>query len=292
MAEASGLALLKPGERDPLVTTTYGTGELIRHALEKGCSKIILGIGGSATVDGGVGMAQALGVRFRDERGQEIGPGGGSLDRIVQIDRSQSDPRIGSCSILAACDVTNRLTGPQGAANVYGPQKGATPAMVKFLEQNLEHLAQVIKDSLGKQVGALQGGGAAGGMGAGIVAFLDGELRPGFSLISQAVKLEEWIQWADLVITGEGKMDAQTAFGKTPAGIAGLSNRQGKPVIAFTGSLVDGPDKLPDTGFAAVIPIADRPMTLEQSLSDAGRLLENAGERVARLVKLGGSLVP
>jgi len=287
MAAASGLALLKPGERNPLVTTTYGTGELIRYALDKGCREIILGIGGSATVDGGVGMAQALGVRFTDQAGQETGPGGGSLGRIEHIDRSAADPWLKNCKVYAACDVSNPLTGRTGAARVYGPQKGATPAMVKQLDKNLKHLAGLIYDKWDLDVDDLSGAGAAGGVGAGIVAFLNGELKPGFELISRTVNLEKWIRWANVVITGEGKMDFQTAFGKTPAGVARLATGLNRPVIAFTGALGEQSAMLHSLGFSAVIPIADRPMTLEQSVADAGRLLENAAERAFRLIALG-----
>jgi glycerate kinase len=284
MAAASGLALLKPHERNPLIATSYGTGELVRHALDKGCREIILGIGGSASVDGGVGMAQALGIGFTDATGNEIPPGGGHLGNVYHIDFSGSDSRLASCKIYAACDVTNLLTGQEGAAYVYGPQKGAKPAMVKQLDDNLLHLSRVVFDLLHFDIGSIQGGGAAGGMGAGIAAFLNGELRPGFDLISQTVKLEKWIKWADLVITGEGRMDSQTTFGKTPAGVARMASKHNKPVIGFTGSLGNKPDKLLELGFTVVMPIADKPMTLEQSIADAGELLENAAERVARLL--------
>jgi glycerate kinase len=290
MAAASGLALLKPHERNPLVTTTYGTGELIKYALDKGCREIILGIGGSASVDGGVGMAQALGIGFTDAMGNEILPGGGNLGNIYHIDFSESDSRLASCRIYAACDVSNLLTGQEGAAYVYGPQKGAKPAMVKQLDDNLLHMSRVVFDLLHIDIGSMRGGGAAGGMGAGITAFLNGELIPGFELISQTVNLEKWIKWADLVITGEGKMDFQTAFGKTPAGVAKLASVHYKPVIAFTGYPGLEPDKFGEMGFTTVIPITDKPMTLEQSVSDAGRLLENAAERVAKVLKLGKSL--
>ena len=287
MAAASGLELLKSEERNPLVTTSYGTGELIRFAFDKGCSEIILGIGGSATVDGGVGMAQALGISFTDAAGNEIGPGGSNVGSIYHIDFSTVDSLLATCKIYAACDVTNLLTGPDGAAYVYGPQKGANMAMVKLLDDNLLHLSRIIIELLHIDIGKLQGGGAAGGMGAGIAAFLNGELKQGFELISQIVKLEYWIGWADLVITGEGRMDFQTAFGKTPAGVARMANRLNKPAIAFTGSLGEGTDKVQDLGFAAVIPIADKPMSLEQSMADAGRLLENAAERTFRIMDLG-----
>jgi len=286
MAAASGLKLLEPKERNPLITTTYGTGELIKYTLSMGCDEIILGLGGSATIDGGVGMAQALGMKFKDEHGQEASAGGGSLSSIAEIDCSQIDSRIKQCRIVAACDVINPLTGPKGAAIVYGLQKGATPLMVKLLDSNLKHLARILNDSLGIKVEKLQGGGAAGGLGAGVVAFLNGELKPGFDLISKTVKLEEWINWADLIVTGEGKMDAQTEFGKTPAGVAKTAFQYKKPVIAFTGSLEGKPEIFYRCGFHAIIPIADKPMTLEQSILNAGRLLEDAAQRSFYLIGL------
>jgi glycerate 2-kinase len=287
MAAASGLALLKPEERNPLITTSFGTGELIRHALDKGFNEIILAIGGSATVDGGAGMAQALGIRLMDEFEQEISRGGGSLSRLTDIDFSVFDQRLKKCKIYAACDVLNPLTGPKGAACIYGPQKGATNTMVRKLDANLKHFSKVILDLLNTDVEKLEGGGAAGGMGAGIVAFLDGELRPGFELISHMVKLDIWINKADLIITGEGKLDSQTAFGKVPAGVATMAQKSNKPVIAFTGSVNEEPDHFKKMGFKAVIPIADRPLTLQQSILHAGKLLENAAERSFNLIRLG-----
>jgi glycerate 2-kinase len=287
MAAASGLALLKPEEKNPLITTSFGTGELIRHALDKGLREIILAIGGSATVDGGVGMAQALGIRITDEFKQEIGKGGGNLSRLKNIDFSAIDQRLKKCKIYAACDVFNPLTGPTGAAFIYSPQKGATKTMVRKFDTNLKHFSKVIFDLLGLDVEKLEGGGAAGGMGAGIVAFLDGELRPGFELISNIAKLDKWINNADLIITGEGKMDVQTAFGKVPAGVAKLAKKLNKPVIAFTGSSCEEPDRFNKMGFKAVIPIADKPMTLQESILHAGKLLENAAQRSINLISLG-----
>jgi len=287
MAAASGLALLKPEERNPMITSTYGTGELIRHALDRGCTEIILGIGGSATVDGGVGMAQALGISFTDDTGWEIAPGGGRLGGIYRIDLSNRDPRITHCKIFAACDVTNPLTGPHGASHIFGPQKGATPDMIVKLEVNLEHMARVIRNQWHIDIGEFPGGGAAGGMGAGIIAFLGGTLKPGFEMISHIMKLEEHIAWADLVITGEGKMDTQTSFGKVPAGVARMATHQSKPVIGITGSMSEEPDVFKQLGVTTVIPIADRPMTTEQSMEEAGRLLEQTAERTFRLMELG-----
>jgi len=292
MAAASGLALLKPEERNPMITSTFGTGELIRFALDKGVKEIILGIGGSATIDGGMGMAQALGISITDDTGWETEPGAISMGRIFQINLKNLDPRIGPCKIYAACDVKNPLTGPSGAASVFGPQKGANPYMVMKLDAHLNHLSQIIHKQLHVDVEEMPGGGAAGGLGAGIVAFLKGTLNPGFELISRIVKLDEWISWADLVITGEGKMDFQTAFGKTPAGVAGIANRLNKPVIAFTGALGEIPRSSETPAFDAVIPITDRPMTLEQSVANAGKLLENAAERAFSLMAVANKLKP
>jgi glycerate 2-kinase len=284
MAAASGLALLKAGERNPMITSTFGTGELIRFALDQGVKEIILGIGGSATIDGGMGMAQALGISITDDTGWETEPGAISMGRIFQINLKNLDPRIAQCKIYAACDVTNPLTGPSGAASVFGPQKGANPYMVIKLDAHLKHLSQIIRRQLHAEVEEMPGAGAAGGLGAGIVAFLEGTLQPGFELISRICRLDEWISWADLVITGEGKMDFQTAFGKTPSGVAGMAKTLNKPVIAFTGAIGDIPGS---SAFDVVMPVADKPMTLEQSVADTGRLLENAAERVFRIIKLG-----
>jgi glycerate kinase len=284
MSSASGLAILAPEERNPLHTNSYGSGELILAALEKGCREIIVGIGGSATVDGGVGMAQALGVKFK---GLEKGDGGGELRGIQDIDISALDGRILKTSIFAACDVKNVLTGPEGAAFVFGPQKGADQDAVNSLNANLLHLSQMIKAKLGIDVEQLPGGGAAGGMGAGITAFLKGELKNGFDLIAGIVNLEHWINWSDMVITGEGKIDLQTAYGKAPAGISGMANKKGKPVIAFTGSLGNNLNMTDTIGLTAIIPIVDKPMSLTDAMTNAGELLENASERTFRLIALG-----
>lgn len=287
MAAASGLSLLGSGERDPLQTTTYGTGELIADALGRGCERIILGVGGSATVDGGCGMASALGVRFLDSHGQVLPPGGGALLELAEIDLSGLHGGLAGCTVEAACDVTNPLTGTNGSALVYGPQKGATEAEAGLLDKCLAHLAKQIEQWLHKRVESLPGAGAAGGLGAGIAAFLGGSLRPGVDLISGVVNLAGWINWADLVITGEGRMDRQTSFGKTPAGVARLCLAAGKPVVALTGAVHES-EVLYELGFRAVMPIADRPMSLEDSLARAGQLLEQAAERLMRLQGLFG----
>ncbi len=290
MAAASGLALLRPEERNPMIASSFGTGELIRFALDHGCKEIILGIGGSATVDGGMGMAQALGVSFTDDTGWETEPGAISMGRIFQVSMKNIDKRLAECQVNAACDVTNPLTGPQGAAHIFGPQKGANPYMVIKLDSHLQHFAQVIRKQLYKEVEYLPGAGAAGGLGAGIVAFLNGTLHPGFELVSRMTGFEQQVQQADLVITGEGQMDQQTGFGKTPSGIAILAQKYKKPVIAFTGAITGFHEDFVKAGFHAVMPVADKPMTLEQSMYDAGRLLEEASERTFRIMKLAQHL--
>jgi glycerate kinase len=286
MAAASGMALLKPTERNPMHTTTFGTGELIRQAIDKGYKKIIIGIGGSATIVGGVGMAQALGVRFLDEKGKKTGHGGRYLKIIKGIDASEMDSRIKECRIYAACDVRNLLSGKSGAAYIYGKQKGAGPSDIKELDKGLRNLSEIIKTELNTDVAELSGGGAAGGLGAGIVAFLHGELKHGFDLIAEIAGLNQWIEWADLVVTGEGKIDSQTVYGKVPAGIAKLALRKKKPAIGFAGIISHDIENLYDMGFSAIIPIADRPMTLDQSIKNAGRLLEDAVTRTFRLLSI------
>lgn len=287
MAAASGMALIKPEERNPMITTSYGTGELIKNAIEKGCESIIIGIGGSATVDCGVGMAQALGIRFTDEDGNQIKQGGGNLGDIKRIDISSIDERIKSCKITVASDVNNILTGREGAAYVFGPQKGANDEQVKILDDNLVHLSDLIRSQLNIDVSDIPGGGAAGGVGAGIVAFLGGKIRKGFEVISGIMNLDEYIKGSDLIITGEGKIDGQTAYGKTPAGVAGIAVKYNKPVIAFAGALGKDYEKLYNHGFSAIIPIADKPMNLEQSMKETGTLLEEAASRMIRVLKIG-----
>ncbi len=286
MAAASGIELLKPGERNPWITSTFGTGQLIKDALEKGCEKILLGIGGSATNDCGAGMAEALGVRFAGSRGESIGPGGGSLDRVENIHMEGLDSRIKGARIKVACDVTNPLTGPSGASAVYGPQKGADPEMVSKLDGNLKHFAGMIRDQLGKKVSQVPGAGAAGGLGAGLMAFLDADLMKGFDMIAESVGLEERIREADLVITGEGKLDEQTQFGKTPFGVAQLAKRYGKPVIAVAGTVDEGAQVLYKKGFDVILPIQEKPSDLEYSLRNAKQMLQRTGERIARLITI------
>lgn len=290
MAAASGLPLLDDSERNPMVTTTYGTGQLIKAALDAGATKLIVGIGGSATNDGGAGMAQALGVKLLDEAGCEIGRGGGSLKRLARIGMSGIDPRIAGVEVVVACDVTNPLTGPNGASAVYGPQKGATPDMVEELDRALSHYADVIRQQLGVDIANVKGAGAAGGLGAGLMAFLRAALRPGVDIVIEATRLADRIAGADLVITGEGRLDSQTKMGKTPMGVARVAQHHGVPVIGVAGQVAADADVLHDLGFAALIGIVDGPMTLAESVRSAEKLLTRTGARIMRLIDVGMGL--
>lgn len=290
MAEASGLVLLAPGERNPLRTSTAGTGDLTRAALASGATRILLGIGGSATTDGGAGMAMALGARLLDARGKPIGEGGGALGRLDRIEVAGLDPRLRAVRIEVACDVDNPLAGAQGAAWVYGPQKGATPAMVRVLDANLRHLAAVLKRDAGVSILRLPGAGAAGGLGGGLVGFLGARLRSGVEMVMEAVGLEKQLRGCDLVVTGEGRMDGQTARGKTPAGVARMAKRLGIPVIAICGCLGDGVEAVRRVGIDAYVATLSRP-TAEADLARVGpRRLTEAAEQVGRLLVLGREL--
>ena len=285
MAQASGLTLVPPHRRDPRVTTTYGTGQLIRVALDRGVRRIVVALGGSATVDGGAGMARALGARFLDEHGHELGPGGGDLVRLARVDVSGLDPRLARCEVLAACDVFNPLTGPEGAASVYGPQKGASPEAVQLLEQGLKRLAAVLKRDLGVSVEHLPGAGAAGGLGAGLVAFCGARLESGVELVMRAVRLRERLAGAHLVVTGEGQLDRQTPYGKTVAGVGRLARELNIPAVALCGSLAAGVDSqvLSACGLVGAVACVSRPMTLEQAVAGTLEMLEEAAQRLACL---------
>lgn len=282
MALASGLTMVPTHKRNPLLTTTFGTGQLIKAALDEGCREFIIGIGGSATNDGGVGMAQALGVGFLDEDGREIGFGGGSLAQLAQITLDGMDQRIEDCVFKVACDVDNPLCGPSGAAHVFGPQKGANPEMVKLLDRNLAHLAQIIKRDVGIDVERDPGAGAAGGLGAGLMAFCNARLQKGIELVIEATQLEEKMRGADLVITGEGQMDFQTAHGKTPYGVAQLAKKYNIPVVALVGSIGTGVEVLYDKGIDTIFSIVEGPMSLEDCMENGPVLLERATGRVMR----------
>lgn len=287
MAEASGLRLVPRDRRDPGAATTRGTGDLIRAALDRGASRIILGIGGSATNDGGLGMAQALGVEFLDAEGRPIGGGGLALERLASIDAAGLDPRLGGVEMIVACDVDNPLCGPRGASAVYGPQKGADPALVERLDRALANLDRVIRRDLGKSVGEVPGAGAAGGLGAGLMAFAGAKLRPGAEMLLGAIGLADRLAGADLCISGEGALDASTAYGKVVAGVAGLAEAAGVPLIALAGSIGEGADAVHARGVAAYFGIAPGPITLDESVARAAGLLERAAEQAMRAFLAG-----
>jgi glycerate 2-kinase len=287
MAAASGLHLLSENQRNPLKTTTYGTGELIKNALNKGCRKFIIGLGGSATCDAGAGMAQALGVSFLDAEGNELKPGGENLRQLNKIDRTKLDQRIKECEIQVACDVTNPLYGKNGAAYVYAPQKGADENAVKQLDKNLRIIAEKIKQYLNKDIANIQGAGAAGGLGAGLMAFLNAELKPGFELIKENTQLETEIKNANWVITGEGKIDDQTQYGKTPFGIAKTAKQFNVPVIALAGGLEKISENYYKQGFTAFFSIVNQAMDVSQAIENSENLLSQTTENIARLIKAG-----
>jgi glycerate 2-kinase len=290
MAAASGLTLLPPDRRDPRLTSTYGTGQLMRAALDAGCERLLIGIGGSATNDGGAGMAAALGARLLDERGDELPPGGAALARLDRVDASGIDARLRRVVVQVACDVSNPLTGPEGASAVYGPQKGATPAMVEALDAALAHYAVVVERDLGVEVADIPGSGAAGGLGAGLLAFAKAQLLPGAQLVLEALDFPAMVRQADLVITAEGQLDAQTAYGKAVAAVAASGRAAGAAVIALAGSVTSGATDLEELGIEVALPIAAGPMTLEESMERAAELLEAATARALRLVAVGERL--
>ncbi|GKX60516.1 glycerate kinase [Leminorella grimontii] len=287
MAAASGLERVPVSRRNPMVTTSYGTGELIAKALDRGVTHCIIGIGGSATNDGGAGMVQALGAKLLDKEGKEIGFGGAELARLDRIDVSGMDKRIKSCRFEVACDVTNPLTGPQGASAIFGPQKGATQEMIATLDANLLHYAQAIKRDLGQDVNDVPGSGAAGGMGAALLAFLGAELRPGIEIVTEAVGLADAVKDADLVITGEGRIDSQTVNGKVPIGVARVSKRYGKPVIAIAGSLSSDVEVVYQHGLDAVFSVLYKITSLDDALKQAADNVKMTARNVAMAYRLG-----
>ena len=287
MASASGLTLVAPHERNPLRATTYGTGELIHAALEAGCRRLIIGIGGSATNDGGAGMAEALGVRLLDANGKQIPRGGGNLNQLTSIDVTHLHPAIAETETVVACDVNNPLTGPEGASHVYGPQKGATPEMIETLDRHLAHFDSVLTRTLGTSFNDVPGAGAAGGLGAGLMAFLNAELRLGVDIMIDAVKLKERVNGAAVVFTGEGQLDFQTVFGKTPVGVAKVAKSYGIPVIAIAGGIAEGAEAVYEAGIDAMLGIVQEPMTLEDAVGDATRLIADTAEQAARLIAIG-----
>lgn len=320
-AAASGLALLRPSERDPKATTSYGTGELIRAALDAGAETIIVGLGGSATNDAGCGLLQALGVRLLDHDGRDVRPGGAALAEVERVDLSGLDRRLGDVHVIAACDVTNPLTGPEGASAVFGPQKGASREDVTLLDGALRHVSSVIERALAEQVPAERNGdggkveaavaessspghrsrpdhrtrtpiadhpgaGAAGGIGMALLAVLHADFRPGIDLVIEQSGLDAAAQWADIVFTGEGSIDAQTMFGKTPVGVASVAKRHGKPVIAIAGRVGDGIECLHGRGIDAVFGAAPSAASLDELLRDARANVARTAEQVTRLMRI------
>ena len=286
MSAASGLELVA-GVNDAPATTTYGTGELIKTALDLGCRTIILGIGGSATTDGGSGAAEALGARFFDSRGRRLERGGGFLADLAGIDTSKLDRRLAGTEVRVACDVDNPLYGTHGAASVYGPQKGATATEIARLDEGLRRFAAVVKNDLGLDIAETAGAGAAGGLGAGLMAFAGAELAPGAELISEAVGLRDRMAGALLVITGEGRIDRQTKRGKVPVGVARLAKELGVPAVAIAGTIGPGAEEVYGSGLSAIEPICTRPMSFKEATEQAAMLVESAAERLLRVMRAG-----
>lgn len=284
MAKASGLEIVEKEKRNPMITTTFGTGELIRDALDHDVKEIIIGLGGSSTNDGGSGMAQALGAKLLDQNNHQISFGGGNLDKLDRIDISNLDSRLQDVKIILASDVTNPLIGKDGASRVFGPQKGATSEMVEKLENNLQHYAKIIKRDLNKDVASVSGAGAAGGLGAGLMAFTTCEMRRGVDLAIEVTKLEEKIRDADYVFTGEGGTDFQTKFGKTPYGVAKLGKKYHKPVISLAGYLGEGIDSLYGEGFTAIFGIIPGACDLSTALKNGPSNVARTTENIVRLL--------
>ncbi len=289
-AQACGLPLVPPEQRNPLVATTRGVGELIRAALDLGRTHLIIGLGGSATNDGGAGLAQALGARLLDAKGNELRPGPAQLMNLAHIDISRLDPRLAEVTVWAASDVTNPLCGPEGASAVYGPQKGASPEMVEVLDRALAHYAEVVAREVQVEVRTLPGAGAAGGLGAGVLAFCHAQLRSGANLVLERFGFEELLEAADIVFTGEGRIDAQLAFGKAVGAVALLSRKHGVPVIAFGGSVQVDPEQLRAQGVTAAIPIPPGPMEEAQAMARASELLQEAVARTVRVLHVGEAM--
>ena len=286
MASASGIHLVDSEKRNPLITTTFGTGQLIKACLDKGVKKLLIGIGGSATNDGGAGFIQALGGRLLDENGDDLSYGGGALAKLHTIDLSNLDERLKYVSVEVACDVNNPLCGKEGASYVFGPQKGATREMIEILDQNLSHYAEVIKEQIGKDVISKAGAGAAGGLGAGLMAFLDVKLKSGIEMVIEYANLEEKVRDADMVWTGEGSIDFQTQYGKTPLGVAMIAKKYNKPVIALAGRVGNDIDVLYDKGIDAIFGIMRGVTSIEEALVKGPENVEKTSENIIRLLNI------
>jgi glycerate 2-kinase len=284
MASASGIHLVPAAKRNPLITTTYGTGQLIKACLGHGVKRLLIGIGGSATNDGGAGVIQALGGRLLDQDGRELGFGGGELGKLKKIDLTNFDASLKDVVVEVACDVTNPLCGERGASNVFGPQKGATKEMIKTLDDNLRHYASIIKEQFNEDVLEVPGAGAAGGLGAGLMAFLNGTLKKGIEMVIEYAGLEEKVKNADMVWTGEGSIDFQTQYGKTPLGVATVAKKFNKPVIALAGRVGEDIDVLYEKGIDSIFGIMKGVTSLEEALAKGQENIEKTAENIIRLI--------
>ena len=287
MAASSGLPLVPQDRRNPLLATTYGVGQMILAAIGKGATEIVIGLGGSATNDGGAGMAQALGCSLQDDGGRELDFGGGALEHLARIDISGLDPRIKDVKIKIASDVSNPLCGLVGASAIFGPQKGAGPEMVAQLDRNLAHYADIVKATIGRDMAEIPGAGAAGGLGFGLLAFCGASIGSGIETMLDAVSFDEKLTGVCLCITGEGRIDGQSAFGKVPVGVAGRAKKQNIPVLAIVGGIGDGAQAVYDFGIDSIMSIVDCPMPLDDAMANAGELIEDAAERAMRMVRIG-----
>lgn len=283
MAAASGINLLNGNELNPLITSTYGTGQIINDAIERGCKNIIVGIGGSGTNDGGAGMLRALGIRFLNEEGRDIPEGGAALKELYSIDKKNFNKRISKCNIKVACDVDNPLCGLNGASHVFGPQKGASNEDIKLLDEALNQYSKIIKKEFNIDVLNIPGSGAAGGSGAAFLA-IGSKLERGIDIVINETKLQTMIESADIVFTGEGRIDFQTKFGKAPYGVAKEAKKNGLPVIAICGEIGEGYDELYNHGFTSIFSIVNKPMTLEESIKDSKKLISDVSERIVRVI--------
>lgn len=286
MASASGIHLVSLEERNPLITTTYGTGELIKACLDRGVKKLLIGIGGSATNDGGVGVIQALGGRLLDKDGNELGFGGGELEKLDRIDLTNFDRRLKDVVIEVACDVSNPLCGENGASYIFGPQKGASVEMIKILDNNLKNYAKVIKEQFGKDVLEIAGAGAAGGLGAGLMVFLNGNLKKGIEIVIEYSGLEKKVKNCDMVWTGEGSIDFQTQYGKTPLGVVTVAKKYNKPVVALAGRVGDDIDILYEKGIDSIFGIMRGVTCIDEALKNGKENIERTSENIVRLMEM------
>ena len=290
MASASGLPLVPDNKRNPLITSTYGTGQLILDALNMGCTEIILGIGGSATNDGGTGMARALGYNFLDSSGNELKEGGGSLINLAEIDDSEVDGSIFKTKFFVACDVTNPLTGLEGASHIYGAQKGASSGDIEILDGALGKLAAVVSKKYARVNEDIPGAGAAGGLGYGLMEFCGGELKSGIEIVLDLIKFDDYLEGVDLVISGEGRIDGQSIYGKVPVGIAGRAKKKDIPVLVVVGAIGSEVDAVYDHGIDAVMSSVNKAMSLEEAMSRSYELLVDSSSRAMRMIKIGMGL--